>query len=170
MNPEPAGFLEALELSPIGVFIAESLWAFPTLETLHVIALATVVGTIAVMDLRLLGLASKKVAITELSREILPWTWGGFALAAITGLLLFSSRATDYIANSYFLWKMLLLALAGVNMLYFHFVTGRSIERWDRGDGAIPVAARAAGLVSLLFWVVIVFLGRTIGFTLDIFF
>jgi uncharacterized membrane protein len=170
MYPEPTNIWESLEFSSVGTFIAESLWVFPTLETLHVIALATVIGTIAVLDLRLLGLASRKVAITALSKEILPWTWAGFALAALTGLLLFTSRASDYIENLYFLCKMGLLVLAGLNMLLFHFITSRSIEKWDHGNAAIPVAAKAAGLISLVFWAVIVFLGRAIGFTLDIFF
>ena len=62
---------EKIELSPVGDFVASSSWAFPTLETIHVIAIATVFGTVAIMDLRLLGLASNTDRVTDLSRDTL---------------------------------------------------------------------------------------------------
>lgn len=169
MYPEPTNFWESLEFSPLGIFVAESLWAFPAIETVHVIALVTVVGTILVMDLRLVGLTSNRLAITQMSREILPWTWGAFVLAAISGALLFVSKASTYVENTYFLLKMVLLVLAGLNMLYFHFVTYRSVANWDQGV-AVPTAAKVAGLLSLVFWVLIIVMGRAIGFTISMFF
>lgn len=167
MYPEPINIWESLEYSSLGTSIAESLWAFPAIETVHVIALITVVGTIAVMDLRLLGLTSRNVPVTQLTRDTLPWTWGGFILAAISGGLLFVSNAPGYVGNSYFLWKLCVIALAGLNMLFFHFGTYRTVGGWDLGDP--PRAAKVAGLLSLVFWIVVVFLGRAIGFTLSMF-
>ena len=79
---------ESLEASAVGDFIASSPWAFPTIESIHVIALVTVVGTVAIMDLRLLGLASGAWPVTQMSKDTLRWTWMGFLLAAITGSLL----------------------------------------------------------------------------------
>lgn len=167
--PEPTTIWESIEYSSLGTSIAESLWAFPTLETLHVIALVTVVGTIAVMDLRLLGLASHQVAVTRMSKDTLPWTWGAFVLAAITGGLLFVSKASSYMANPYFLIKMGLLVLAGLNMLYFHYVTYKTVHEWDEGP-VLPTGAKVAATLSLVFWVGVVFAGRAIGFTLGIFY
>jgi hypothetical protein len=160
---------QAIEASSLGVFIAESPWAFPTIETIHVIAITTVLGTIAIVDLRLLGVASTSTAVTVLSRETLRWTWGAFLIAAITGSLLFVSKATSYMVNPYFLSKMVLIALAGLNMMVFHFLTWRSIATWDN-DVALPTGAKVAGALSLLLWVMVAFSGRVIGFTLGIYY
>jgi hypothetical protein len=169
MYPEPTNIWQTLEYSRVGIFIAESTWAFPTLETLHVIAFVTVLGTIMVMDLRMIGATSNKFAITLTSKDTLPWTWGAFAMAALTGGLLFVSKASSYVINPYFLAKLAMIALAGLNMMYFHFFTWRTVEHWDR-DASVPVAVKVAGFLSLFFWLLVVFFGRAIGFTLGIFY
>jgi len=158
----------ALESSPIGAFVAASPWAFPTIESIHVIAIVTVVGSIAVMDLRLLVVASNNCAVTTMSRDTLPWTWGAFVIAAISGTLLFMSKATGYMQNPYFLWKMGLLVLAGLNMAVFHLFTWRSVSNWD-SDCAIPLTGKVAGALSLLLWIGVIFCGRLIGFTLGLY-
>ena len=156
----------AIEGSPVGQFIAASSWAFPTLECVHVIAITTVIGTILVMDLRLIGLASTQIPVTVMSKDTLGWTWGAFVLAFITGTLLFISKATNYVVNPFFFWKLVMIGVAGVNMAIFNFITSRSVESWD-ADPQLPRNAKIAGGVSLSLWVLIVFLGRAIGFTLD---
>ena len=167
--PEPTNIWERIEYSSFGISIAESTWAFPTIETLHVIALVTVVGTIMVMDLRLLGLAGNKVAVTKMSKDTLPWTWAAFVLAALTGTLMWISKASTYMINPYFLWKMGFLAAAGLNMLYFHFKTYQTVDEWD-STAAIPTGAKVAAALSLLLWLAVVFFGRAIGFTLGFYF
>jgi len=148
-------FCQWLEATPLGVFIAQSPWAFPTVESIHVFALVVVVGTIAIVDLRLLGIVSD---------DVLAITWTFFVLAAVTGGLMFSSKATHYLDNGPFRIKMLLLALAGANMLIFHFGTYATVARWD-GEARTPSAARLAGALSLAFWIGVVVFGRWIGFT-----
>jgi len=169
LYPEPTNIWESIEYSSLGITIAESTWMFPTLETLHVIGLVTVLGMIAIVDLRLIGVASRQLAVTQLSRDTLPWVWGAFVLAAVTGVLLFISKASSYVANPYFLWKMVMLALAGLNMMYFNLMTSRTVEHWDL-DPSVPAAAKLAGALSLIFWLAVVFFGRAIGFTLGIFY
>ncbi len=169
MYPEPTNIWESIEYSSFGISIAESLWAFPTIESLHVMALVTVFGTIMIMDLRLLGLASNKVPVTAMSSDTLKWTWIGFVIAAITGTLLFISKASTYMVNPYFLTKMGLMAAAGLNMVIFHFVTYKTVNEWDT-SGVLPTGAKLAGILSLAFWLVIVFCGRAIGFTLGIYY
>jgi hypothetical protein len=160
------GLWQAVANWPLAQYIASSSWAFPTIETIHVIAIVTVVGSITVMDLRLLGLASAESRVTEISNDTLPWTWGAFVIALITGSLLFISKATDYTVNPFFIWKMVVIIFAGLNMGVFHLMTWRSIDKWDlRRDG--PTGAKLAGALSLTLWLVVVFLGRAIGFTLD---
>jgi hypothetical protein len=168
MYPEPNNIWEKIEYSGIGTYIAESTWAFPTLETLHVIFFVVVLGTILVVDLRMIGATSNRFAITKAAKDTLPWTWGAFILAGITGSLIFVSKASSYMANPWFIAKMVTMALAGLNMLYFHFVTWKSVDQWDKGV-ATPGAVKAAGYISLVLWVGVVFFGRAIGFTLGIF-
>jgi hypothetical protein len=158
-------FWDSLEASPVGAFIASSAWAFPTIESVHVIALVTVVGTVTIMDLRLLGLASGSWKVTQLSHDTLRWTWIGFLVAAITGTLLFVSKAHIYAREPWFIGKLTLIALAGVNMAVFHVLTWKSVAKWDSARSG-PTAAKVAGGLSLLCWVLAVFFGRWIGFTL----
>jgi hypothetical protein len=158
-------FLTALEATPLSFFIRESVWAFPTIESVHVIAVALVVGMIAIVDLRLLGLASTRHAVTGLSRDVLPWTWTAFVFAVVAGTLMFVSQPVDYFGNTAFRIKILLLLFAGLNMLVFQLITYRSVADWDR-DTPVPLAGKIAGAVSLTCWVAIVFFGRQIGFTM----
>jgi hypothetical protein len=156
-------FMTWLENLPFSVAIAESIWLFPILESLHVLALAIVVGSIGMIDVRLLGLASRKRAVTELTRTVLPWTWMAFGVTLLVGLLLFCSKATTYYVNVPFRIKLVCLALAGTNMLTFHLITARGIANWDRGTPPLP--AKLAGAFSLTLWIAVVAAGRWIGFT-----
>jgi formate-dependent nitrite reductase membrane component NrfD len=154
------GFFEWLQSTPLAVAVGEN-W-FPWVESTHVVFLAAVFGTIITVDTRLLGLASRHLRVTYLAEKMLPWTWLAFAGAALTGTLMFIANATTYSANKPFLIKMVLLVLAGLNMLYFQFVTYRSVKDWDTGT---PTgAARAAGLISLVLWCGVIGFGRWIGF------
>lgn len=158
---------QGLESSAVGIFIAESTWAFPTLESLHVMAFVTVLGTLLVVDLRILGIGWKDTKLTTLSEEALKITWAAFGLAAITGLLIFVSKATSYVINPFFQLKLVMLAFAGLNMMVFQFITWKSVEEWN--TGAVPLAAKVSATLSLLAWIAVVFFGRAIGFTLGIF-
>lgn len=160
----PHALLQALQDTPVATAIRESGTLFPLIECTHVLAFSFVVGTIAMIDFRLLGFSHRKYAVTRLTTEILPWTWGGFVLAMITGGLLFSSAAIKYVGNRPFQLKMLFMLLAGLNMLVFHLVTERSIHHWDEHRSP-PIAAKLAGALSLLFWFCVIACGRWIGFT-----
>jgi len=157
--------LTALQELPFAVAITEGAVLFPWIETLHVIALVLVVGTISVVDLRLIGVSAHHKSIRHLTQEVLPITWIAFTVAVISGFLLFASNAVTYAENVPFRIKLVLLALAGLNMLFFHFVTHRSIAGWDQADRT-PAMARLAGYSSLTLWIAVVFAGRWIGFTL----
>jgi len=143
--------------------IRESDWLFPTIETVHVFALVLVVGSIMTVDLRLLGVAHRDRRFSHLAAEMLPWTWTAFAVAAIAGALLFSSKALTYYANIPFRIKMVCLVLAGINMAAFQFIGTRHLHLWDHTKP--PMTAKLAGGASLLLWTVIVAAGRWIGFT-----
>jgi uncharacterized protein DUF6644 len=144
----------------LGMQVSENY--FPQIESIHVIGLAGVFGSIALVDLRLLGLANQRLSITYLSNQVLPWTWRSFFLAAITGTLMFIGNATTYYDNVPFRIKMVLLLLVGLNMTIYQFGTFRNVTAWDTGP--TPAGARFAGAASLLLWTGIVTFGRWIGF------
>ena len=144
-------------------FARESLWLFPTMESIHVLAIVFVVGSITRLDLRLMGLIQRHRSITELSDQMLPYTWTGFAVATVFGLLLWSSKPLTYLGMAFFDVKLVLMALAGLNMLFFQFVTFRNVDQWDRA-AVPPLAVRFAGAMSMAFWVSVVVCGRFIGF------
>lgn len=157
--------LQLLQDLPLSQAITGSPIIFPWIESVHVLAITFVVGSIAMLDLRLLGLSFFGDPIARMTREIVPWTLGAFGVAAVTGSLLFISNALRYWDNGYFRAKLLLLLLAGLNMLVFHFGAGRRLVNLPAA-AAVPAAARLSGGLSLGFWLVIVFLGRWVGFTL----
>lgn len=158
--------LEWLQTTSFAAAIGENEILFPWIESVHVLAIVLVVGTISIVDLRLLGVASLDLTVRRVMRDVIPYTWGAFGVAAITGFLLFSSDAMHYARNFFFLGKLVLLALAGLNMAVFHLVGVSDIERWDTGTGPTPVAAKAAATISLLLWIAVVACGRGIGFTM----
>ena len=139
---------------------------FPLIESVHVLAICLVVGSIMAVDLRLLGLASVKRPSARVTRGILPLTWGAFAVAVASGFLMFMSNATKYLGNGYFVAKLCLIAAAGVNMLIFHLISARHQPRWDN-QARPPLTARLAGGLSMLLWIAVVACGRWIGFTME---
>lgn len=151
---------EWLQSTGLAVSVGE-VW-FPYVESLHVVCLALVAGSILTVDARLLGFGASRVRVSYLSEQLLPWTWGAFAGSVVTGSLLFMANASVYVGNKPFQFKMLLLLLAGLNMLVFQFVTWKRVADWDLGPPA--TAARAGGLISMLLWCGVVACGRWVGF------
>jgi hypothetical protein len=156
--------LDWLQHTSLAVQIRDSLLLFPLLESAHVIGLALVFGTIAIVDLRLLGLASTHRSFQRLAADTLKWTWGAFALTGLTGVLMFITNATVYFHNAYFRAKIVLLVLAALNVLVFELTDGRTVQRWDHAP-SVPRPARAIAALSLVIWVAVIVTGRMIGFT-----
>ena len=150
-----------LETQPISAYLGASWW-FPFLESIHVLSGTFVVGSILMVDLRLLGLAARRHPVSRIVREVVPWTLGACTVSIVAGLGLFVTRATHYAENPAFLVKMVLLVLAGLNMAVFHFATARNIERWDTATVTSP-SSRLAGVSSLLLWAGVMLAGRWIG-------
>jgi hypothetical protein len=156
-------FLKTLEDSGLATTIRNSAYWFPTLEAIHVMALSIMLGTITVVDLRLLGLASKGRSAHRVSSEVLKWTWAAFAVVAVSGVIMFTTNARVYAHNTAFLIKLCLLGVAGINMVMFHATAERSISKWDRT--AAPPIGKATAALSLALWIGVVFAGRVVGFT-----
>jgi hypothetical protein len=155
--------IQSIEASAIADWMRTSVKAMPIVESIHVLAAATVFGTIFIVDLRLLGFPDMRRPFTRVSHEMLRLTWAAFFLALITGLLMFAANANTYVSNTPFQLKMLSLLAAGANMAIFQLVTFRGVGTWD--ESRPPLAGRIAGAMSILLWVAVIFLARWIGFT-----
>jgi hypothetical protein len=153
-------FWSWLEMLPLSARIGESWW-FPLLESIHVLTAMFVVGSIAWVDLRLLGVAATRYPASRYAQELLRWTWAAFAIALVSGFGMFMTRAAWYVTNRAFQMKVLLLALAAVNMALFHFWGRRGIARWETSTPS--GAAKLAGALSLCLWIGITLAGRWTG-------
>jgi hypothetical protein len=162
-----ADLVAFFEESGVAAAIRESDTLFPFIESVHVVAICLVVGTVFALDLRLLGLASVGWPVSRLARAILPVTWGSFAIAATSGFLLFISNATKYLANGCFDAKIILICAAGLNMIVFHAISAKDLPEWEK-QVMPPLPARLAGLLSILLWITVVACGRWIGFTMQV--
>ena len=157
-------FLDAIFNSGLSSAIRNSLYDFPLLEAVHVIALTLVFGTIMIVDLRLLGLAGTERHYGRVSADVLKWTWAAFALAMLTGTLMFTANPKVYFHNIFFRAKFAVMLLAGVNMLVFELTAGKHGGDWGENPRG-PVQGRVAAMLSLGLWLMVIILGRTVGFT-----
>jgi hypothetical protein len=159
------GICQWLEHSALGVGIRDSDWIFYFIESLHVFGIILMVSTVAMVDLRLLGMGiMRRQPVSHVAAQFVPWTWAGFAIQVVTGtLLLISEAATKLYPSPSFWIKMALIAIAGVNMTLFHFTVYRRISEWDNA-AVTPRAARIAACLSLTIWAGVVFAGRGIAY------
>lgn len=156
-------FCQWLDHTAVGMAIRQSLWLFPAIETVHLLGMAALLGTITMLDLRLLGWTLRQQRISTLAARLIPLAWLGFTVQLVTGVLLFSSEAVKVYGNPAFRLKMLLLLLAGLQALIFQTFATRRLPAWDEG-GASTLPAKIMGVTSILLWVGIVTAGRFIGF------
>ena len=143
--------------------LRESPYGYPLIETAHVACIVVFAGLVIMMDLRLVGVAFTHAPLAQIQRRLFSWQMAGFVPSMATGVLLFVVDPLRYYENVFFWVKLVLLALAGLNALTFHFKTYRMAERWDEHPHAMGTA-RLAGVVSLLFWSATIVSGRLIAY------
>ncbi len=158
-------FLAWLHDTSFSAMMRDSVWAEPIVETIHVLTLTVFLGFVLLLDLRLLNLAMRRWRVSEMFEQLNPGLFGGFAVMVVTGLLLFSGDPVSFFSTLFFKVKMIMLVVAGLNVLLFNFTLGRRLDEWDAAPST-PWGAKAAGIVSLVLWVAIVAAGRGIAYTL----
>jgi hypothetical protein len=156
-------FLEWLQGTWVGVLVAESLWGYPLFETIHTIGMAMLVGSLGLVNLRVLGYKPELPLLG--TRQLLPLAWLGFTLNAVSGSLLFSSDAVYFFSSWTFLIKMVLIVLGGINAA----LLGRRVFRDAAAAGTAPappsVGTKWIAGTSLVFWLAAVCAGRLIAYT-----
>ena len=153
---------QALEASALAGAMRHSMWLYPIVEVLHIAGFVVLVGSVAMLDLRLLGF-TRSVSVRDLARHVLPWTWAALIVVVPSGLAMFSAHAVEFLDNPALRIKLLLIAFAGVNAAAFHFGVWRSAPAWDR-NAAVPGAARWAAGLSLVLWLGVIASGRLIAY------
>lgn len=148
----------------VGRGILESVWVFPIIEGFHLLGIALSVGVLCWLDLRLIGIAFTDQPVSKVWRQVVPLAGIGFTLMFITGGLLFWAEAVTAYNSTHFWIKLGLILLAGLNALYFEFVTHKGIETWDTAP-VPPTKARIAGLASLVLWTAVIITGRTMAYS-----
>lgn len=154
------GFLEWLQFSALGTFVAENLWAYPTFETLHVIGMVLLVSVLWLTNLRVLGYKAELPLIG--TRELLPLAWIGFTVNLITGLALFSSDAVYFFDSWTFRVKIVLIILGGINAAILS--TSMFRQGPAGSDVTLPAGARWLAASSLVFWLGAILAGRLVAY------
>lgn len=157
----PLEFLEPLfkwcDETFIGQWMRGGTWEFPIVETIHILALALLIGVMVVIDLRLMGVMMRGWTVAGLSRELMPYFNWSLAIILVTGILLYLSEAMKAFTNAAFWVKVYMLLVA----LVFHFTVVRRVTKADEVSTGV---GWAVGLTSLVLWVGIGWAGRAIGF------
>jgi hypothetical protein len=131
-------------------------WSFPLLEVIHIVGFAIAIGTIFMVDLRLIGIGLRSRLPSQLSKDFAPWTLGGLAAVLISGPLIWSSDPNMYMRNRGFQLKMAALLLA----LLYQYTIHRKVAFSDPS----PVVGVLTGIVSVLLWVSVIAGGILIAF------
>jgi hypothetical protein len=161
---EPVGpaFLVYLETSGLATLMRQSQWLYPIVEIAHILGFVTLVGSVAMFDLRLLGL-SPRLPVAGMARHLLRWSLGSLLVVVPSGLMMFSAHATEFADNTAFRVKMALLVTAAANAVWFHRTSFRSVAEWNT-EVPPPLGSRVAAGISLLLWIGVICCGRLLAY------
>ena len=157
-----ASLMVAMESNALATWLRSSAWGYPAVETLHILGLALLFGTAVAFDLRLLGVPSS-LPVDGVARFLLPLARIGFALAVVSGLVLFMMQARTFGVMPLFFVKMATVAIAVTNTMIFHRGIFTSVRRWSDASRT-PRRARIAAVVSLVCWTLALVCGRFLAY------
>lgn len=141
-------FCEALQHNSWIVTLDSSIAISSFFEVCHYAGFFLLVGSIVLIDLRVLGIASRRQTATAMSEQLFPWMWTGLVFALVSGFFMFAADAVDFYGASYFRLKMLVLVIA----LAVGIVVQWQVPRWDR-QGSMGISVKIVALISLLLWI-----------------
>jgi hypothetical protein len=164
MVPESLiAFCEALAETPLSLFIQGIEWIIPLVQTIHILAIAVVMGSVGLIDLRLLGLAGRSQSIVSMAGRLLPAVWIALGVLACSGAILAIGEPLRSLANPAFHLKMLLLLVVVSLTLFLQRSLRTDPTFWELSP-ARRLTARLTAVVSLLLWVAIIVAGRWIAY------
>jgi hypothetical protein len=143
--------------------LREDPYPYPVFLIIHLLAIAFFGGMVAMNNLRVLGLAMRETPVSQVIEQFRPWKWVAFGILAISGTILTISDPLEYYDNIAFWFSLVLLVGVGLNALIFRFGVYRTVAAWDEGPD-IPSGAQYSAGISLVLWILLVFVGRAIAF------
>ncbi len=141
----------------------ESLWVYPLVESTHVLTVMLFVGMLAMVDLRMLGVAFRETPVSEMTRRVLPWSVAGFVIMMATGVVLFYAIPVRTAHSVWFRVKVILLIVAAINAWWFHRRVSLDRDRWD-SQPKPPFNVRLTAAISLGCWTGVIVFGRMIAY------
>ena|SRR5579863_2630998 len=153
--------VEWVENTGLSIAIREGGLPYPVIGGIHLLSIALFGGMLLVTDLRLLGWAMQRRTVSDVMSQLRPWKWLGFAVVAVTGVLLTWAEPVRLYRSPSFWVKMALLALVGVHALVFR---GGVYEHPEKLDAGVTSQAKVAAVLSMLLWAGIIVSGRLIAF------
>jgi hypothetical protein len=157
------GFAEWLASTPGSIALHESQYMYSIVESSHVLTLCLFLGTLVMMDLRMLGVLLRNVPVGEVAARVLPWTFVGFWIMVVTGVALFYAIPVRSYQSIFFRIKVILLIVAGLNAWHYHRTAHRTVDRWGTAARP-PKSVRVSAMVSLTAWTIVIFAGRFIAY------
>jgi len=152
-----------LQETPLSYYLRESESVFAYLSITHMVGLTLAGGSIAYLDLRLVGFGLRRSPVSKVAASLLPCMWIGFVMLAVSGALIVISEPVFLYGSWLFRAKMLMMVLAGVNALVFHYTVFRRVGEWDLAP-TVPLQARVTGAISLTLWMGMIAAGRAIPY------
>jgi len=144
------------------IALRESQYVWSLFEVAHVISMCLFAGLIIMMDLRLLGIGNMQSPFSQLQKRLFPWQMVGMTFSAITGFVLVFGDPMRFYANIFFWMKILIMVIAAVNAMAFHYITYFSVDSWD--SKTPPFGAKLAGALGVLLWAFVIVSGRLIPY------
>src|SRR5262245_60664191 len=154
----PLSFFRWWEASWISSVVNTAQWYFAIIETIHIMAFTILLGTIFIVNLRVLGFGLRRQSSAQVARYLKPYTWGSLLVVAITGGVLFASEAVKLGGSAPFLWKIDILALA----VLIHMLINKKLTSNVATEGSPGI--KIAACISLLCWFSVALAGRAIAF------
>jgi uncharacterized membrane protein len=156
-------FAEWLVETPLSHTIQGALWVIPTIQTVHILAIAAVLSSAVMISLRVFGLAGRAQTMQQVGRRFLPWLWCGFGVLAVSGCLLIVGEPKRSLLNPAFQAKMAMLAAAILMSLVFQHSVRINAIFWERAP-ARRRATQAAAVAAIILWCAIIVAGRWIAY------
>jgi len=153
-------FCDWLSNTSISLTIQTVMWVIPAVQTIHILCVAIVMSCMAMMDLRLIGLAGTRRPVSAAVSRFVPWVWGALPVLLTTGVILIVGEPSRELLNPYFRFKMLFLAVVVVITFFVQRLNKRDATFWETRR----ILAALTGVASLLLWVGIVSAGRWIAY------
>ena len=161
---EFANWLASTDLSQI---IVTNLWMIPAIQSVHIVAIGVLVGSLFMLDMRILGVLSGDQPISAVNRRFGPWIWGAIAVLLVSGLLLIVGEPARELLSFSFWAKMVMLLIGIAIVIAFQIHLRANQAQWEASFVAAPTT-KALAIISIFIWVAIIFLGRFIAWDAQI--